>query len=247
MKTIVLLCGLCALLLLQGCAVDGVGVLNYHAKGKVTIPEPDVALGMKAEGAQVAEAVAPWKMFIDMLTSTLPYAGQTRRKAMEERVNYEEERSFSLFSLKYKPGVDPVATAPQPEPEPELDTTAVAIEPDTKTVSCPNCGTEMGELRKMGAGYGARWGDIYTCPNNVCGTAWTWKPPEGGGMAQWVNVGQNQELLTISCPMCHVEMGKAKRATLAWKVFACPQCRRKWKWSVNPRSKVRYFSWEPVR
>lgn len=104
MKAMLLLSCVSALFFLQGCSVERIEIVKAEAEGIVTVPENPATVVAQSETVQVVEAVFPWKSVVDMLGTALPYFGQTRRKAMQERVNYEERRSFSLFSIIYKAG-----------------------------------------------------------------------------------------------------------------------------------------------
>ena len=75
-----------AAVMLEGCDVR---ICRYESEGIVEMPESKPSM---------AVAAFPWPVVVTFLEKVLPYAGQTRRKAMEERVNYQERRSFTLFS-----------------------------------------------------------------------------------------------------------------------------------------------------
>ncbi len=70
-----------------GCVTIG----EYRAEGIVEVPEsPGIAIA----------AAGPWTIaekLWSFLTNVVPTAGQTRRKAMEERVNYTERRRLTIF------------------------------------------------------------------------------------------------------------------------------------------------------
>jgi len=85
MKKILLILML-APFLLVGCVTIG----EYQAEGIVEVPE----------SPGISVAATPWtiaeKLF-SLLGEVIPTVGQTRRKAMEERVNYKETRRFTIF------------------------------------------------------------------------------------------------------------------------------------------------------
>lgn len=100
MKKLLLL--LIPALALSGCAVRSVKIGQAYSEGIVTVPETP-----RTVGASAASIIA------NFLTSVLPTMGQTRRKAMEERMNYTERRGISVFSIEYQDKKDePEAVEP---------------------------------------------------------------------------------------------------------------------------------------
>ncbi len=79
-------------LIMSGCHMQ---IASYRSKG---IVEPDTRVVMSETG-QLAQAAFPWQAVADFLAEVLPTLGQTRRKAIDEKVGYTEEREFTLFEV----------------------------------------------------------------------------------------------------------------------------------------------------
>lgn len=83
----------CTTIFLGGCELRELVVCEYEAKGIVKVPEP---------GPSMAEIKSPaLQPLYDLLAAVLPTMGQSRRKAMEEKINYEEWRVFRPLRLKF--------------------------------------------------------------------------------------------------------------------------------------------------
>ena len=95
---------LASLLLLQGCSLEKMTILTAKAGGKVTVPETTPQ--MKAATAQTLSAGLPWVPFVDAVVDIFSFVGGTRKKAMKERMNYEEWRSFTIFHAEWKKDKD---------------------------------------------------------------------------------------------------------------------------------------------
>lgn len=243
MKSCILIAILPALLL-SGCAMDELKIGQYQARGVVTVPP--VETRTVSATAQAIEAATPWRAVIDLLASVLPYSGQTRRKAMEERVNYTEERSMSLFSLKMKGS--PAAMAPTSG---EGESKVGWVPPVNESVAqgsvvCPNCGTVMAQLDKAPSGnFNPPYeGQVLRCPTEGCSCWWAWKAEPTYGRAHWVEVGPNEPDTSIVCPQCHLEMEKGPLSELVWKTYHCTKCNNRYKWGLNQATKMSIVNWK---
>lgn len=73
---------------LTGCTVE---VVSIRSKG-VVMPETPKPVSLAA--------AMPWKVGADFLLALIPTMGQTRRLAIQEKVPYQEERSWTLFRIE---------------------------------------------------------------------------------------------------------------------------------------------------
>ena len=79
-----------AILLLSGCAVDEVRLVSYTSSAEVKPPESTPA-------SLAALSNVPWDTVLRGLSDILTGA---RKKAIEEKVGYQESRSFTLLRVK---------------------------------------------------------------------------------------------------------------------------------------------------
>jgi hypothetical protein len=77
------------LILLAGCAVDELSVVSYTSSAEVKPPQI-VPTTLKS-------SPFPWDIVLSGISDIFTGA---RKKAIEEKVGYREERSFTLFRLK---------------------------------------------------------------------------------------------------------------------------------------------------
>jgi hypothetical protein len=78
------------ILVLDGCAVDEIGLVSYTSSAEVK-PSESTPLGV------VGSSPFPWDTVLSGASDILTGA---RKKAIEEKVGYHEARSFTLFRLK---------------------------------------------------------------------------------------------------------------------------------------------------
>jgi hypothetical protein len=78
------------LLFLAGCAVDEIRVVSYTSSAEVEAPQSSPA-------SLAARSSVPWDMVLSGVSDILTGA---RKKAIEEKVGYEESRSFTLLRVK---------------------------------------------------------------------------------------------------------------------------------------------------
>ncbi len=83
-----------AMLFLEGCAVEEVGLVSYTSSAEV---KPSESL----PPAVVGSSPFPWDIVLSGASDILTGA---RKKAIEEKVGYHEARSFTLFRVKAAKG-----------------------------------------------------------------------------------------------------------------------------------------------
>ncbi|MDP2895016.1 MAG: hypothetical protein Q8Q12_00480 [bacterium] len=73
---------------LGGCTLQ---VVSLQSKGTIMPEQPKPV---------TLAAAMPWKVGADFLLALIPTMGQTRRLAIQEKVPYIEERSWTLFRIE---------------------------------------------------------------------------------------------------------------------------------------------------